>query len=169
MLSLLTSNLSFLDTAIGFFVIEAIVSLIQVIADVVFTCFFTTNLQDFLSSVDGFISGIDFAVWITNIALVAVSFLYDSVRLPCCLHLIMTGFVVDLIYTARLACGVITWSPQLLAPSRNGGRTYSDLCILYFCVSAVMFACHAVGLIIFGAVAKNYKTGKKRFLGFKEA
>ncbi|KAK0413922.1 hypothetical protein QR680_007060 [Steinernema hermaphroditum] len=168
MLSRLTSRILFVDVAMAFYIIEVIVSLVQVIGMITFSVVFVGNLSDFVSSADGFLAGVDVAVWLFDILLVAATFSYDVVELPCCLHLIMAGYAMNLLYTLRLAIGLVMWSPHVSAP-KEGEKLADKLSVVYAVVSLLMFAIHIVGIVFFGAVAKRYKNEKKRFLGHKEA
>ncbi|KAK0413923.1 hypothetical protein QR680_007061 [Steinernema hermaphroditum] len=168
MLSDLAFRVTFLDTAVGFFIAEFFISFIHLLTSVVFTIIFAYSFFVFLFSVDGFLAGVDLAVFLLNFAALIVAFFYDTVKLPCCFHLIMAGFTMNSLYTLRLVLGFALWSPLVSLSSNNTKRFFSAACTVYFCACCFLLAVHLSGIVFFGAVARKYKEEKRRFLGCKE-
>uniref|UniRef100_A0A1I7XY28 MARVEL domain-containing protein n=1 Tax=Steinernema glaseri TaxID=37863 RepID=A0A1I7XY28_9BILA len=160
----------FQDVAMAFFVMECVVSLVHFLSTFLFTAVFVQHLSTFLASFDGFLAGIDTAIWVFNLLVVAATFLYDTTKLPCCVHVMMVGFMSNVLYTFRIMLGLFLWSPHVSPPTKNVKKYhYTECCVLYFSISLFLFVIHVAGLVLFAAVVKEYKEKKKRFLGFKEA
>ncbi|KAK0413387.1 hypothetical protein QR680_006772 [Steinernema hermaphroditum] len=171
MISRLTSRLgiSFTDVALAFFVLEVFFVMVQLIAAVIFAAFFVADIASFLSSADGFVVGVDFAVWLFNVGVAVAAFLYDDVKLPCYFYVIMVGFAMNLLYSIRIVVGIALRSPHLSPPTTNiRNYYYADCSMVYFAVNAILLIVHIVALVLFGVVAKEYTRGKKRFMGSKE-
>ncbi|TKR88035.1 hypothetical protein L596_012336 [Steinernema carpocapsae] len=140
------TQISLLGLLMAFFIAEFIIAVLLFFGTLFSSLVFAKNFSDFFFTFGGLVLGVDIAVFTINVFLTGAAAAFDMVKLPCFMHAMISGLIIDTIYTARIAFAIVSGTWFYGTPPEK----ISDLrpwMLLMSGVACFLFAVHVLFLV----------------------